>query len=264
MSEPIIKVRDVERTYLDGDIEVHALRGVDVDIEAGEFTALAGPSGSGKTTLLNMIGCLDQPTRGRVLVGDEDVTGFNRSEAANFRLEHIGFVFQAYNLVPVLTAYENAEFVMMLQGVAAARRRELVVPLLEEVGLGEYHDRKPHQLSGGQQQRVAVARAIVSKPRIVLADEPTANLDSETSASLLDLMSDLNAEHGVTFLFSSHDPLVMERARRIVRLDSGRIVADERRAADQTWADVGIEPSTRVRRGSGLPGADSSSSTEEE
>jgi putative ABC transport system ATP-binding protein len=227
MSESIIKVRDVTRIYHQGDVEVHALRGVDLDIEEGEFSVLAGPSGSGKTTLLNMIGCLDKPTGGSVTVGDEEVTSFGRTEAAKFRLDHIGFVFQAYNLIPVLTAYENAEFVMMLQGVAMSKRKETVVPLLQEVGLGDQLDRKPHQLSGGQQQRVAVARAIASKPQIVLADEPTANLDSETSRGLLDMMAELNEQHGITFLFSSHDPQVMERARRIVRLDSGEVVDDE-------------------------------------
>ena len=230
MSDAIIKVRDVSRVYQQGDIEVHALRGVDLDVEQGEFTVLAGPSGSGKTTLLNMIGALDTASGGRVEVGGTDVTALGRSAAADFRMRNIGFVFQAYNLIPVLTAFENAEFVMLLQGVSAAERRNAVLPLLEAVGLAAEKDRKPHQLSGGQQQRVAVARAIASKPKIVLADEPTANLDTKTSAALLDIMAQLNAEHQITFLFSSHDPQVMERARRIVRLDSGRVVADERTA----------------------------------
>lgn len=227
MSDAIIEVRGISREYQQGDIIVHALRGVDLDITPGEFTVLAGPSGSGKTTLLNMIGCLDRPTAGTLKIDGHEVTNFSRTEAADFRMRNIGFVFQAYNLVPVLTAYENAEFVMMLQGASAQERRDAVLPLLKAVGLAEQTNRKPHQLSGGQQQRVAVARAIASKPKIVLADEPTANLDSETSAALLDLMADLNDTHGVTFLFSSHDPQVMERARRVVRLDSGLIVADE-------------------------------------
>ena len=231
MSDPIIEVRGVTRVYPQGDLEVHALRGVDLDVAPGEFTVLAGPSGSGKTTLLNMIGCLDKPTSGRIKVAGADVTDFNKSQAADFRMRNIGFVFQAYNLIPVLTAFENAEFVLMLQGKPIAQRREAVLPLLEAVGLSAEVDRKPHQLSGGQQQRVAVARAIASKPKIVLADEPTANLDSATSAALLDLMAALNEEHGVTFLFSSHDPQVMERAHRIVRLDSGQIVDDESVAA---------------------------------
>ncbi len=225
-----IRVEGVQRTYNQGEVPVHALRGVDLEIERGEFTALAGPSGSGKTTLLNMIGCLDEPTAGKVLIDGQDVTGLGRTASAQFRLDHIGFIFQAYNLLPVLTAYENAEFVMMLQGRSANERRETIMPLLETVGLSGLEDRKPHQLSGGQQQRVAVVRAIANKPAVVLADEPTANLDSETSAALLDLMLELNREHGVTFLFSTHDPQVMERARRIVHLDSGSIVEDERRS----------------------------------
>lgn len=228
MSDTIIEVRGLTRVYRQGEVEVHALRGVDLDICAGEFSVLAGPSGSGKTTLLNLIGCLDKPTDGRISVGGEEVTSFGKSQAADFRLRNIGFVFQAYNLVPVLTAYENTEFVMMLQGVPASKRRATALPLLEAVGLKDEVNRKPHQLSGGQQQRVAVARAIASQPKIVLADEPTANLDSKTSAALLELMAKLNETNGVTFLFSSHDPQVMERARRVVRLDSGRIVSDER------------------------------------
>jgi putative ABC transport system ATP-binding protein len=224
-----IKVEGIQRTYDQGEVPVHALRGVDLEIERGEFTALAGPSGSGKTTLLNMIGCLDEPTQGRVLVDGNDVTNLGRNASAQFRLEHIGFIFQAYNLLPVLSAYENAEFVMMLQGRSLKERQNTIMPLLKTVGLGGLEDRRPHQLSGGQQQRVAVVRAIANKPAVVLADEPTANLDSETSADLLDLMVELNKEHGVTFLFSTHDPQVMDRARRIVHLDSGSIVGDERR-----------------------------------
>ncbi len=227
MSDPIIEVRGITRTYQQGEVLVHALQGVDLDIGPGEFTVLAGPSGSGKTTLLNLIGCLDKPTSGRISVAGKDVTDFTKTQAADFRMRNIGFVFQAYNLIPVLTAFENAEFVLMLQGISAADRVSTVMPLLEAVGLKAEASRKPHQLSGGQQQRVAVARAIASKPKIVLADEPTANLDSKTSAALLDLMADLNEKHQVTFLFSSHDAQVMERAKRIVRLDSGEVVSDE-------------------------------------
>lgn len=223
----MIEVRGIEKVYRQGEVDVHALRGVDLDIGNGEFSALAGPSGSGKTTLLNMIGCLDHPTSGHVDIDGVRVTDMGRSEAANYRLEHIGFIFQAYNLVPVLTAYENAEFVLMLQGVPRSKRREVVVPLLEEVGLGGMLDRKPTELSGGQQQRVAIVRALASNPEIILADEPTANLDSETSEELLDLMGGLNREYETTFLFSSHDSLVIERAQRVVRLRSGRIEADE-------------------------------------
>ena len=223
----MIEVRGVEKIYHQGEVEVPALRGVDLEIDDGEFSVLAGPSGSGKTTLLNIIGTLDFPTRGHVDVDGTRVTEMSRTEAANYRLDHIGFVFQAYNLVPVLTAYENAEFVLMLRGIDKERRREIVVPMLEEVGLGSMIDRKPTELSGGQQQRVAIARALAAKPAIILADEPTANLDSETSGELLDLMYGLNQEYETTFLFSTHDELVMERARRIVRLRSGRIEEDE-------------------------------------
>ncbi len=225
----LIEVRGLKRIYKQGTVEVHALRGVDLDIDDGEFTALAGPSGSGKTTLLNAIGCLDTPTAGSVSIDGEDVTGFDKTEGANYRLDHVGFIFQAYNLVPVFTAYENAEFVLMLQGVEPAKRREIVEELFERVGIADYMTRKPHELSGGQQQRVAVVRALAARPRIVLADEPTANLDSDTSAELLDLMLELNQEQGVTFVFSSHDDLVLDRARRVVRLDSGNIVGDQQK-----------------------------------
>jgi len=235
-TESLIAVRDVARVYVDGSVEVHALRGVDLDIDEGEFTALAGPSGSGKTTLLNMIGALDAPTRGAVTVAGHDVTGLGRAAAATFRLQNVGFIFQAYNLLPVLTAVENAEFTLQLQGVPKAERRAKVVPLLERVGLGEQLHRRPHEMSGGQQQRVAIVRALASSPRIVLADEPTANLDTATSEDLLDLMLELNAESGVTFVFSTHDPAVIRRARRVVRLDSGHIVGDERR---ESCADGG-------------------------
>ncbi|TXD34627.1 ABC transporter ATP-binding protein [Lujinxingia vulgaris] len=225
---PLIEVRDLERIYHQGEVEVRALRGINLKVERGEFTALAGPSGSGKTTLLNMIGCLDDPSSGEVRIEGERVSGMSRTQAAEYRLGHIGFVFQAYNLIPVLTAWENAEFVLLMQGVSREERHAILDPLFERVGLAEYKDRKPHEMSGGQQQRVAVVRALGSRPRIVLADEPTANLDSATSASLLDLMLELNRERGVTFVFSTHDEMVIERARRVIRLDSGRVVADER------------------------------------
>lgn len=223
LADGLIHVRAVTRVYRQGTLDVHALRGVDLDIEEGEFTALAGPSGSGKTTLLNVIGLLDQPSSGSIEVAGVDVVGMARGQAADFRLATVGFIFQAYNLVPVLTAYENAEFTLLLQGVDAAERRRRVEPLLERVGLGDLMDRRPHELSGGQQQRVAVVRALATRPRIVLADEPTANLDSATSAELLDLMVELNRELSTTFLFSTHDPDVIERARRVVRLLDGRV-----------------------------------------
>lgn len=229
LADGLIHVRGVTRIYQQGALEVHALRGVDLDVEAGEFSALAGPSGSGKTTLLNVIGLLDQPTAGSVEVAGVDVVGMNRGDAADFRLATVGFIFQAYNLVPVLTAYENAEFTLLLQGVSPAERKGRVEPLLERVGLGDLMDRRPHELSGGQQQRVAIVRALATRPRIVLADEPTANLDSATSAELLDLMLELNQELSTTFLFSTHDPAVIDRARRVVRLLDGRVDAVEER-----------------------------------
>ncbi len=222
----LIRVRELSRIYYQGEIEVHALRGTDLDIGEGEFTALAGPSGSGKTTLLNVIGALDRPTSGRVEVAGRDITGLDKGQAAEFRLNTVGFIFQAYNLVPVLSAYENAEFTLLLRGMSATERRALVEPLMERVGLVDMMHRKPHELSGGQQQRAAIVRALATSPRIVLADEPTANLDSETSGSLLDLMLELNAELGTTFVFSTHDPAVIERARRLVELLDGRVHRD--------------------------------------
>lgn len=222
----IIQTKDVTRVYRQGTVDVHALRGVSVSIDPGEFTALAGPSGSGKTTLLNMIGCLDHPTSGSVKVQGQDITTLRKGAAAEFRLQNVGFVFQAYNLVPVLTAYENAEFTLMLQGKSLAERRAIVEPLMERVGLKDEMHRRPHELSGGQQQRVAVVRAIAPKPAIVLADEPTANLDRETAIDLLDLMLQLNSEHGITFVFSTHDQNVIDRARRVIRLDSGSVFTD--------------------------------------
>lgn len=221
--DTVIRARGVTRIYRQGDLEVHALRGVDLDLAPGEFTAMAGPSGSGKTTLLNMIGALDRPTGGWVEVAGQRATDLGAGEAAEFRLDHVGFIFQAYNLVPVLTAYENAEFTLLLRGVPARERKEIVEPLLERVGLGGMFDRKPPELSGGQQQRVAVVRALATRPEVVLADEPTANLDSATSGELLDLMLELNVELGITFLFSTHDDTVIDRARRVIRLLDGRV-----------------------------------------
>lgn len=223
----VIQGRDLHKVYQQGTLEVPALRGVDLHVGAGEFTALVGPSGSGKSTLLNLIGTLDKPTRGSIQVAGQEVSDLDRAASANFRLEHIGFVFQAYNLLPVLTAYENAEYTLMLQGVSAAKRRAVVTPLLERVGLRGMLDRRPHELSGGQQQRVAVARALASKPALVLADEPTANLDSETGEALLDLMVELNKQDGVTFVFASHDPAVVSRVRRVITLRDGLVASDE-------------------------------------
>lgn len=222
-------VRGVTRVYRQGDMEVHALRGVDLDLEDGEFAALVGPSGSGKTTLLNVIGVLDHPSAGSVQLAGREVSSMEKGEAADYRLEHVGFVFQAFNLVPVLTAYENAEFTLLLRGVPQDERRATVEPLLERVGLTGMFDRKPHELSGGQQQRAAIVRALATSPRIVLADEPTANLDSESSGHLMDLMRELNRELGTTFLFCTHDPVVIDRVDRLITLTDGRVTSDERR-----------------------------------
>ena len=210
--------------------EVQAVRGVDLTVARGEFTALAGPSGSGKTTLLNLIGGLTRPTRGQVWVAGRDVSGMTSQALARLRLEQVGFVFQAYNLLPVLTALENAEFPMLLQGVDAAERRARVRELFARTGMDGLEDRRPGKLSGGQQQRVAVVRAVASRPALVLADEPTANLDSAASEALLDVMAELNRDLGVTFVFATHDGRVMERSRRLVRMVDGAIDSDERRS----------------------------------
>jgi len=222
----VIHTSGLEKTYSDSGVPVRAVRGVDLDIAPGEFTAIVGPSGSGKTTLLNMLGGLDEPTAGCLEVDGRDLLSLRSAELAEFRLRHIGFVFQAYNLVPVLTARENVEFIMLLQRRPPAERKKRAVELLKAVGLSDLMDRRPHRLSGGQQQRVAVARALASEPTFVLADEPTANLDSESAEQLLDIMEDLNRERGMTFVFSTHDPRVMKRARRVLTLTDGRITAD--------------------------------------
>lgn len=225
----VIITRDIFKTYNPDTISVHALQGVSVQIERGEFTAIVGPSGSGKTTLLNIMGGLDTPSSGYVEVGGVDIGSLGGNELIDFRKNHIGFVFQSYNLIPVLTAYENAEFVMLLQGKSEAERKERVQRLMESVGLKDNMHRRPSQLSGGQQQRVAVARALAPKPDFILADEPTANLDSHTANALLDLMAQLNAEEHVTFLFSTHDQRVIDRARRVITLEDGMVVSDEER-----------------------------------
>ena len=226
----VIKVQAIKKTYNAESIPVHALRGVDLSIQQGEFTALVGPSGSGKTTLLNIIGGLDAATEGSVLIDQQNISQLTDSQLIDFRKEHIGFVFQAYNLIPVLTAKENVEFVMLLQGKSQAERDARVKDLLGAVGLSEQIDRRPNQLSGGQQQRVAVARALASKPKFVLADEPSANLDSKSTADLLDIMAKLNREENITFLFSTHDQRVIDRAQRIVTLEDGAIISDEQNA----------------------------------
>ncbi|MEJ2534813.1 MAG: ABC transporter ATP-binding protein [Gammaproteobacteria bacterium] len=222
-----IHCEGLSRHFQQGDAVIRALDGIDLDIGPGSFVCLSGPSGSGKTTLLNVIGGLDRPDAGTISIDGERVDLMDAAELADLRLHHIGFVFQAYNLIPVLSARENVEFVMQAQGVPAAERHRKSSDILQEVGLAGLEDRRPAQLSGGQQQRVAVARAIVSQPKLVLADEPTANLDSESAAHLMELFVELNENHGVTFLISTHDPRVMRYARRLVRLRDGRIVGDE-------------------------------------
>jgi len=223
----IVECRDINKTYQQGKIEVHALKDVSLSIDKGGFVALAGPSGSGKTTLLNIIGGLDQPDSGSVSVDGNTFEKMTQSQLALLRLHKVGFVFQSYNLIPVLSAVENVEFVMLLQGVQAAQRRERAKAILDDVGLEAKYDRRPAELSGGQQQRVAVARAIVSNPSIVLADEPTANLDSKTGKGLLEMMKKMNEEKKVTFIFSTHDNMVMDYARRLILIRDGRIVDDQ-------------------------------------
>jgi putative ABC transport system ATP-binding protein len=222
----IAEAKGVRKIYQSRGVETLALDGVDLALSAGEFTALAGPSGSGKTTLLNLLGALDVPTEGQLRLDGQDLAELSPAELSDLRMRKLGFVFQGYNLIPVFTARENVEFVMELQGVGGAERRRRALEVLDEVGLSGLADKRPLEMSGGQQQRVAVARAIVARPRIVLADEPTANLDSETAEQLLGLMGQLNREHEITFLFSTHDPAVMRAARRLVRLHDGRIVED--------------------------------------
>ena len=225
----VIKASNLTKTYNPDKIPVRALRGVDLAIEKGEFTAIVGPSGSGKTTLLNIIGGLDRPSDGQIEVGGKDISKLSDNQLIDFRKDNIGFVFQAYNLIPVLTAKENVEFVMMLQERPKKERDDRAEALLTAVGIADKMDKRPNELSGGQQQRVAVARALASKPTFILADEPTANLDSESTAGLLDMMAEMNREENITFVFSTHDQRVIDRASRVVTLVDGKIVSDERR-----------------------------------
>ncbi|MCL4538222.1 MAG: ABC transporter ATP-binding protein [Bacteroidetes bacterium] len=227
-SSEIVRVENVRKVYHDNGVPVDALRGINLTVSAGDFSVIAGPSGSGKTTLLNVIGTLDRPSEGKVYLDGEDVASKTRRELADIRLRKIGFVFQAYNLNPVLSALENVEFTMMLRGIDAAERKRKGLALLEELGIGELSRKRPNEMSGGQQQRVAIARAISNNPRLVLADEPTANLDSDTAVKLLELMEKLNHVDGITFVFSSHDPQVIERAHRLLILKDGQIVTDKR------------------------------------
>jgi len=220
----IIEISNLIKIYQEDAGEVRALDGVNLSIEAGEFTAVVGPSGSGKTTLLNMIGGLDRPSSGTIVVDGIEVTKLSANDLINFRRDHVGFVFQAYNLIPVLTAKENVTFIMDLQGIPTQQSSARAIELLQSVGLGDRIHARPNKLSGGQQQRVAVARALASKPKFILADEPTANLDGKSAETLLEMMEKLNREENVTFIFSTHDPRVMQKARRIITLEDGKIV----------------------------------------
>ena len=224
----VIETNNLIKIYQQGDIEVKALNDVSINFQQGEFTAIVGPSGSGKTTFLNSIGGLDTPTSGKVVINDTDITDLKSNELIDFRLRNIGFVFQAYNLIPVLTAKENVEFIMLMQGDSASDRKSRAEELLNAVGLSDQINRRPGQLSGGQQQRVAVARALASKPKFVLADEPTANLDSTSTSNLLDIMHRLNKEENMTFIFSTHDQRVIDRAKRIITLEDGKILSDKK------------------------------------
>jgi len=222
----VVKIENVTRAYQVGKLETQALRGVNLTIENGEFTALVGPSGSGKTTLLQMIGCLDQPTKGNVFINGKEATKLNRNQRADLRRETIGFVFQFFALIPTLTAYENVEMPLLLNGLGAADRKKRVNEMLEAVGLNDHSHHRPDQLSGGQQQRVAVARALSINPKLVLADEPTANLDTENGKQVMEIMQKLNQETGVTFVFATHDPRVIGYAKRVVTLQDGLIEKD--------------------------------------
>ena len=222
----VIETINISKTYKQADQEIKALNSVSISFKQGEFTAIVGPSGSGKTTFLNSIGGLDFPSTGQVLIDKMDITKLSSNELIDFRLRNIGFVFQSYNLIPVLTAKENIEFIMLMQGVLKTLRTKRALDLLNAVGLKDQLNRRPNQLSGGQQQRVAVARALASKPKFVLADEPTANLDSKSTANLLDIMSSLNKEESMTFIFSTHDQRVIDRANRIITIEDGKILSD--------------------------------------
>ncbi len=222
----IIQINNLTKTYHDTEVPVHAVNGIDLSFEEGEFAAIVGPSGCGKTTLMNMIGGLEVPSTGNVMVDGSVMSELSSNDLIDFRLRNIGFVFQAYNLIPVLSAKENVEFIMQLQNWDKKKMDERTISLLESVGLGEKLNSKPNQLSGGQQQRVAVARALASKPKFILADEPTANLDSTATKQLLDIMERLNKEEHITFIFATHDQRVMDKARRVVTLEDGKVISD--------------------------------------
>jgi len=226
----MISLKDIHKTYRSEDVAVHALRGVSINIDRGEFLAVAGPSGSGKSTLLNILGCLDQPDEGTFTIDGVDMVSLDKTGRSDYRRKNMGFVFQSFNLIPVLTSYENVALSLSLLNLPESQVREQTMKILSEVGLEGLEARRPGRLSGGQQQRVAIARALVKEPAIILADEPTANLDSVTGESILNLMSELNVNHGTTFFFSTHDPMVMDLSRRLLKLHDGMIVSDEKRA----------------------------------
>lgn len=226
----IIEIKDISKTYDKDTIPVHALNGINISFQAGEFAAIVGPSGSGKTTLLNIVGGLDDPTAGEVIIDGIAITNLSGRKKTQFRLKNIGFVFQAYNLIPVMTAKENVEFIMSLQGVSKKVRDKRTRELLKAVGLEERLNSRPNKLSGGQQQRVAVARSLASKPKFILADEPTANLDSKSTENLLDIMEQLNKEENITFIFSTHDARVVNKARRVITIEDGKVIRDEKKS----------------------------------
>jgi len=223
----VIEIKDLVKVYNGGEVQVKAVNGISIGFEEGEFTAVVGPSGSGKTTFLNMLGGLEEPTSGEVKIGGVDIWSLSSKKLIDFRMNNIGFVFQAYNLIPVLTAGENVEFIMQLQGKSKNERDQRTVELLEAVGLGDRKNSRPSKMSGGQQQRVAVARALASKPKFILADEPTANLDSKSTSDLLDMMAEMNRKYNTTFIFATHDQRVMDKAHRIVTIEDGKILKDE-------------------------------------
>ncbi len=223
----IIELKNLHKIYNETEVEVKAVNGIDLTFEEGEFAAIVGPSGSGKTTLLNIVGGLDQPTSGEIWINETRLGDLSSSKLIDFRMKYIGFVFQAYNLIPVLTARENVEFIMHLQGKPKKERDRRAIGLLEAVGLGDRIDSRPGKLSGGQQQRIAVARALASKPKFILADEPTANLDSKSTENLLDIMEKLNKEENITFIFSTHDQRVVKKARRVITIEDGKVKSDE-------------------------------------
>lgn len=223
----IVRTRNIKKVFNVGEVTFNALNGIDIDVETGEFLALAGPSGSGKTTLLNLLGCLDEPTEGEIFLADQSVTKLSSNQLADIRKSKLGFVFQSYNLMPVLTAFENVEYPLILNGIRPAERKKLVRQALIDVGLESKMGNFPNQLSGGQQQRVSIARALVNRPMLVLADEPTANLDSKNGEEIVSLMQKLNKEKGITFIFSTHDQRIMNHASRLIRLQDGEVIHSE-------------------------------------